>query len=117
MTNLDNKSVEQLGNAIMNWIKVVKNVMDAAIPKSTYRFTYQLKTTPEIRNLETQFKNLKGFVQFVGWTLQTYREYSRIKPNYVNYVKKSTIKTGRIKLIIYQRTLKIVSNSGIKSNN
>ncbi len=71
MKNLDNKSVEQLENEIMNWIKVVKNAMDATIPKSTYKFTYQLKTTPEIRNLETQFKNLKESAEFFGWTLQT----------------------------------------------
>ncbi len=44
VTNLDNNSVEQLENATKNWIKMVKNVMDTAIPISTYKFTYQLKT-------------------------------------------------------------------------
>ncbi len=66
VTNLDNNSVEQLENATKNWIKVVKNAMDTAIPKSTFKFTYQLKTTPEIRNLETQFKNLKEFAEFLA---------------------------------------------------
>ncbi len=49
----------ELENATKNWIKLVKNAMDTAIPKSTYKFTYQLNTAPEIRNLETQFKNLR----------------------------------------------------------
>ncbi len=40
-------------------MNVVKQTMDRAIPKSNYKFIYQLKTTPEIRNLENQFKTLK----------------------------------------------------------
>ncbi len=61
----------------MNWIKVIKSAMDTAIPKTTHQFIYQLKSTPEIRNLESQFRNLKEFADFFGWTLQTYREYLR----------------------------------------
>ncbi len=41
--NLDGNNEEQLENATMNWIKVVKSAMDTAIPKSTYQFIYQLK--------------------------------------------------------------------------
>ncbi len=33
--------------------------MDKAVPKSSHKYVYQLKTTQEIRNLENQFKILK----------------------------------------------------------
>ncbi len=53
--------------------------MDTAVPKSFHKITYQFKTTPQIRNLETQFNNLRKFSDSFGWTLQTYREYLRIR--------------------------------------
>ncbi len=77
--NFEGSNVKQLENATMSWIKIVKSAMDAAIPKSTHQYIYQLKTTPEIRDLETQFKNLKRYSTLYGWTQQTYREYLRIK--------------------------------------
>ncbi len=58
---MDGSAVQQLENATLNGIKVVKNAMDTAIPKSTHQYIYQLKTTPEIRNLEIQLKNLRQF--------------------------------------------------------
>ncbi len=51
--NYDASNVEQLENTIMDWIKTVKSAMDIAIPKSTHQYIYQLKTTPEIKDLET----------------------------------------------------------------
>ncbi len=75
VTNYDNMSVEQLENAAFNWLKAVQNAMDTAIFESCHKFTYQLKTTCEIRNLETQFNNVKEFSYIFGWSLQTYREY------------------------------------------
>ncbi len=48
--------------------------MDTAIFKSTHQYIYQLKTTPEIRDLETQFKGLKQYFTLYGWIQQTYRE-------------------------------------------
>ena len=54
-------------------------MLNIAIPKTSYQYTYQLKTTPEIRNFEIQFKNLSQFATHFGWTLYTYREYLRIK--------------------------------------
>ncbi len=58
ITSLDNMSVEQLKNATTRWIKAVKNPIDTAIlPKTCHKFMYQLKTTPQIRNLEIQFNN------------------------------------------------------------
>ncbi len=53
--------------------------MDVAIPKSSYQHIYQLKTTPEIKDLQTQFNNLKEFAKHFGWTPVTYREYLRIR--------------------------------------
>ncbi len=42
--------------------------MDIAIPKSCYQHIYQLKTTPEIKDLEAQFNNLNEFATHFGWT-------------------------------------------------
>ena len=88
--------------------------MNISIPKTSYQYTYQLKTTPEIRNLEIQFKNLSQFAAHFGWTLYTYREYLREKWNYEKNVKKHIIKTGKIRSSIYPRTIKTAKNSGIK---
>ncbi len=57
----------------------MKSTVDVAIPKTSYQYTYQLKTTPEIRLLEDQFKNLNQFVARHGWTLQSHRDYLRIR--------------------------------------
>lgn len=77
--NLEGFNTAELENETTNWIKALKNAMDVAIPKSTFQYKCQLKTTPEIRNLEREFKNLNEFASHFGWTLQTYREYQRIK--------------------------------------
>ncbi len=79
LENLDDLNPIQLEDATERWINVVKNAMNAAIPKSTHQFTYQLKITPEIRNLETQFKVLKEFADFFGWTQRSFSEYIRIR--------------------------------------
>ena len=79
VTNFEGNTAEQLETATLKWTKTVKNAMDAAIPKSSYQYTYQLKTTPEIKNLESQHKTLMEFAEHFGWTLQTYREHQRIK--------------------------------------
>ncbi len=41
--NLEYKTLEEIENALVTWTKVVKNVMDAAIPKSYHQYVYQLK--------------------------------------------------------------------------
>ncbi len=79
VTNLDDKTLEEIENALVTWTKVVKNAMDAAIPKSNHQYVYQLKTTPEIRALKIQYKTLTEFATHFGWTTQTYREFHRIK--------------------------------------
>ncbi len=63
----------------MDWIKTIESALDIAIPKATHQYIYQLKTTPEIKDLETQFKNLKQYATLHGWILQIYREYLGIK--------------------------------------
>ncbi len=79
ITNFDENNVEQLEESTKDWIKSVKSAMDIAIPKSSYQHIYQLKSTPEIKDLETQFKNLKQFATHFGWTPVTYRKYFRIR--------------------------------------
>ena len=68
ISNLEGKNVEQLEETTKDWIKNVKSAMDVAIPKSSYQHICQLKTTPKIKDLETQFKNLKEFATHFGWT-------------------------------------------------
>ena len=53
--------------------------MDRTIPKSSYKFIYQLKITPEIRQLENQFKLLQQNAAIHGWSYEHYREYIRIR--------------------------------------
>ncbi len=65
----------------MNWTKVVKNAMNTAIPEVNYKYIYQLKTTPQIRDLESQFKTLKVLATHSGRTTHSYREYHRIVLN------------------------------------
>ncbi len=95
---MDGSNVEQLENATLNWIKVVKNATDTAIPKSTHQYIYQLKTTPEIRNLEIQFKNLSLFATHFSWTFYTYREYLRIKTELREKCKKAYNKNWEDKI-------------------
>jgi len=79
VTNFEGSNDEQLENATIDWINIVKSAMDIAIPKSTHQYIYQLKITPEIKDLESHFNNLKQYATLHGWTLQRYREYLRIK--------------------------------------
>lgn len=52
--------------------------MDKAIPKSSYKVTHQLTITPEIRQLENQFKLLQHNARINGWSYEHYREETRI---------------------------------------
>lgn len=79
VSDLEGDTPEQIEVATSTWIKAVKNAMDVAIPKSNYQYIYQLKTTPEVKHLENQYKIIREFASHFGWTLQTYRECQRIK--------------------------------------
>lgn len=79
VTDLNGFNTEQLEDAMLNWIKIVKSAMDVAIPKSSYQYVYQLKTTQEIKDLEHQYKTLNEFANHFGWTMASYTEYQRIK--------------------------------------
>ncbi len=79
VTNLESSTTEQIENATLNWIQTIKNAMELAIPKSNYQYTYQLKITEDIRNLEAQYRNLKTNAEVFGWTIDSYREQQRIK--------------------------------------
>ncbi len=56
-----------------------KKAMDKAIPKSSYKFIYQLKITPEIKLLEHQYQSLQQNALRNGWTNEHYREHIRIR--------------------------------------
>ena len=79
VTDFEGHNTEQIEDALNKWIQVIENAMDTAIPKSNYQFIYQLKITPEIKDLQIQYKNLKDFATHFGWSVQTFREYQRIK--------------------------------------
>ena len=63
--------------------------MNSAIPKSTQRPIYQLKITPEIKQLERAFNTLKDNANRFGWTRINYREYHRIRLELKNRCKES----------------------------
>ncbi len=79
VTNFEGSNFEQIENATTEWTNTVKNAMETSIPKSTHKYIYQLNITPEIKQLETQFKNLQHDATLYGWTLPKYRDYLRIK--------------------------------------
>ncbi len=53
--------------------------MDRYHSLSTNIRIYELKTSPKIKELENQYTTLLEFANYFGWTIQTYREYQRIK--------------------------------------
>lgn len=79
VTKLDGNTVEEIESALTSWTNLIKNAMDSAIPKSSFQYTYQLKITDEIKDLENQFKMLREFADHFGWTNQSHSEYMRIK--------------------------------------
>ena len=58
IVDLDGKNLQQLEDPTSSWIKAIKDAMNIAIPKSNHQYVFQLKTTPEIKNLESQYKTL-----------------------------------------------------------
>ena len=98
VTNLEGNTTEQLENATSRWIKDVKNATDVAIPKSSYDYKYQLKTTPEIKTLKTPYKTLIEFAQHFGWTFHTYRAHLRIKTELRERCKESHNKNWEDKI-------------------
>ncbi len=82
----------------MSWLKTVQNALAAAIPKSSYQYIHQLKTTPEIKNLENQYKTLKEFAEHFGWTMQSYREQQIIKTELKERCKEAYNKNWKEKI-------------------
>ncbi len=79
VSNFDGNTSEQIEHATQKWLNDVKKAMEVSIPRSFYKYQYQLRKTPEIRNLEVLFKHLKEHAELYGWTLQRYRKYLRIR--------------------------------------
>ncbi len=65
---------------------------------NTYKYIYQLKLTPEIRTLETQFKALRQDAENNGWTYEHYREYTRIRAELGENCKESHSKNWNDKI-------------------
>ncbi len=115
--DLEGYNVEQLEQIIINWTKVVKNAMDTATSKVSYILTYQLKTTPVIRDLESQIKTLKDFAIHLGWTMHSYRGYQRIKAELRERCKDSYNKKWEDRINnISENNITTVNNFGIKLN-
>ncbi len=76
---LNNYSKEQIGLETTKWLNTVKQAMDTAIPKTTYKPIYQIRATPEIKKLERSYNALKNNSEMHGWTEHNYREYVRIR--------------------------------------
>ncbi len=75
LTNLDGNTIEES----LNWLKTVKNAMDAAIPISLLINLYtSLKQHLKLQNLKTNIK-LSEFAEHFGRTIQIYRGHQRIK--------------------------------------
>ena len=71
IVDFDGKNLQQLEDPTSSWIKAIKDAMNIAIPKSN-QYIFQLKATPEIKNLESQYKTLTEFATHFGWIPQTY---------------------------------------------
>ena len=77
--NLQNSTKEQLEHETKKWLNIVRQAMDIAIPKTTYKPIYQIHTTPEIKQLERLYAILKNNAEKNGWNRNNYREYIRIR--------------------------------------
>ena len=97
LKDLNNCNLEQLENSTKEWMETRKHAMDRAIPKSSYKFTYQLKITPEIRQLESQYKLLRNNARINGWSYEHYREYTRIRHELREVCKEIITEIGRAK--------------------
>lgn len=63
VTNLEDKTVEEIEN-LVTWTNVVKNATDTAT--SNHQYSYQLKTKPEIKALQIQYKTPTDFSTHFG---------------------------------------------------
>ncbi len=90
--------------------------MNTAISKTTYQYICQLRTTPEFRDLEAQYKTLKQFATHFGWTIQTFREYQRIKTELRERCKEAYNKNWEDRINQISENSKIARNFGIKSS-
>lgn len=50
LKTLHNYSKEKNDLETIKWLNIVRQVMDTAIPKTTYKPIYQIRITPEIRS-------------------------------------------------------------------
>ncbi len=77
--NLNNFTAEAIDEEVTNWIETVKDTMDKTIPKSKFKPVYQTITTPQIKQLEAEYNNLRNNALTQGWTYNAYREHTRLR--------------------------------------
>ncbi len=69
----------QVENETEKWMKIVKNAMNRAIPRSSHKRIYQLNITAEIEQIQHTFNLLKRNAEINGWTIRNYNEYTRLR--------------------------------------
>ncbi len=60
-------------------VKTIKYAMDMASPKTNKKHVYQLKSTPEIRELEERFRIIIISIWNKIWLDENFREYINIR--------------------------------------
>ena len=98
LKDLNDTNVEQIEKETTEWMECVTKAMDKTIPKSSYKYIYQLKITPEITLLENQFKYLQHNATINGWSYQHYREYQRIREELKEICKENYNKSWEDKI-------------------
>ncbi len=98
----NNITIIQLEQEMNTWMNNIKEAMDRAIPKSSYKISYQMKPNAEIKRLEYQYNLLQKRALTQGWTLQNYSAYIKIRTELRESCKKACNKEweGKIKEII-----------------
>lgn len=79
LTDLNQKSTQEIENNATNLFETIHKAMEAAIPKSTYKRVTQLNITPEIIRLQAEFQAIKLEATTNGWTVEKYVEYRRMR--------------------------------------
>ena len=77
--NLNNFNLHQIEEEMSNWLNTVKDAMNQTIPKTTHKPFYQIKSTPQIRQLERDYSTLRANAEVNGWTHERYRLHTHIR--------------------------------------
>ncbi len=79
LSDVNSCNTQQTEEVVENWMRSAKKAKDIAIPKSSYKYLYQLKITQQNRERQRAFNMLKEKAEIIGWTFNNYNEYKRIR--------------------------------------